>query len=745
MRSSTRSVTALTAALVLAVPFATASADVDGSGGPPATQAEQSRGNSYHLSDSTSRHTAHVLTYGRPGDDTLVGDWDGDGVDTLAVRRGSTYHFTNSFRGGDADVVVTYGRPDDVVLVGDWDGDGVDTLAVRRGKTYHVKDSLDGGPADRVVTFGRAQDEVLVGDWNGDGTDSLAVRRGADYHVSDLLRSGPADRVVRYGRADDEVYVGDFTGSGRDALAVRRGAAYHLLHELRSGPADRRVMFGRPGDAALVGDWDGDGTDSLGVRRTSEVGSAPEPQVPEVPDVEFDQPLAIPPLADSTVDDEGTRVFQLTAQEGTSSFLPGVETETWGFDGDFLGPTLRAERGERVAVEFTNTLEESTSVHWHGMHLPPEMDGGPHQEVPAGGSWRPTWLVDQPAATLWYHPHPHGRTEKHVYMGLSGLFLIDDEESAASGLPDEYGVDDIPLVVQDKAFTEDGQLTLASAVPSGVMGERIMVNGTVGAVQEVTSERVRLRILNGSTLRSYNFGFSDDRSFQLVATDGGLLTGPHETTRIQLSPGERAEIVVEMAPGEETMLRSYPQHLGDITDPEGYGALDTLDVLRLVAAPELTASAEVPDTLADGERLDEADATVERTFVMKNMRLNGQLMDMARVDEVVTVDTTEIWVVRNEDRMPHNWHIHDVQFEVLSVDGEAPPPELRGRKDTIYTEPGREYRLIMRFEHYTSTEYPYMYHCHLLRHEDFGLMGQFVVVEPGTEVPDTLPVDDHDH
>jgi len=717
-------------------------------------------GPTFHLADDTLTRTTHVFTYGRPGDEVLVGDWDGDGTDTLAVRRGNAVHVSNSLRGGPADVVLAYGRPGDEVLVGDWDGDGTDTLAVRRGATYHIRNSLSSGPADVVVTFGRPTDTVLVGDWDGNGTDTLAVRRGAHYFVSQSLRSGPADLEVCYGREGDGAVVGDWTGSGADSLGMRRGAQYHLAHGLRPGQADRVAVYGRPGDTVLVGDWDGNGVDSLAVRRTSGTAPAPAPQPgpvvpgdpqgptdpvdPEQPTPVFDEPLAIPPLADSVVEEDGTRVFRLTAQEGSTSFRDGVDTETWGFNGDFLGPTLRARRGEQVAVEVTNTLEESTSVHWHGMHLPPEMDGGPHQEIEAGGTWRPTWLVDQPAATLWYHPHPHGRTEKHVYLGMSGMFILDDDEADAAGLPSEYGVDDIPVIVQDKSFTEDGQLTMASSVPSGVMGEAIMVNGTIGAVQEVTTELVRLRVLNGSTLRSYNFGFDDDRAFQLVGTDGGLLAAPHTTTRIQLSPGERAEIVVAMEPGSETMLRSYPQQLGVINDAEGYGAFDTLDILRLVAADELAPSGAVPDVLPDYGRLDEAEVAATRTFVMRNLRMNGQFMDMNRIDEVVTVGTTEVWVVRNEDPMPHNFHIHDVQFEVLSVDGAPPPPELSGRKDTIYTEPGREYRLIMRFEHYANPEVPYMYHCHLLRHEDFGLMGQFVVVEPGTEPPTTLP-GHHDH
>ncbi|MEE6282283.1 multicopper oxidase family protein [Georgenia sp. MJ170] len=711
----------------------------------PAADDVTRHGNTYYLSDNRSQAAAKVVTYGRPDDLVYVGDWDGDGIDTLAVRRGDTFHFSNSLTGGPADVVVTYGRPQDEILVGDWDGDGTDTLAVRRGSTYHVKNSLRGGTADSVVRYGRGDDVVLIGDWDGDGRDTFAVRRGFHYYVNNTMTSGPATTVVCFGRNNDEVYTGDWNGSGDDSLAVRRSSQYFLSEQLRSGPAERSVRYGRPDDISIVGDWDGDGTDSLGIRRaTSGVGNQPGPVEPPTEEG-FTEPLAIPPLADSRVDEDGTRVFELTAQEGTMSFHPGEETSTWGFNGDFLGPTLRARQGEQVAVEFTNAIDETTSVHWHGMHLPPEMDGGPHQEVEPGGTWRPTWLIDQPAATLWYHPHPHGLTEKHVYRGLSGMFILDDATSDASGLPQEYGVDDIPLIVQDKDFDEDGELTLVSPLPSGVMGKTIMVNGTVGAVQEVTTERVRLRLLNGSTLRSYNFGFDDNRSFQLVATDGGLLEEPHETNRIQLTPAERAEIVVELEPGEDIMLRSYPQRLGVIADPEGYGTLQTRDILRLQAADELAPSTEIAEQLSDYERLSEADATVTRHFEMENLRLNGQLMDMSRIDEVVTVGTTEIWEITNLDSIPHNFHIHDVQFEVLSIDGAAPPPELAGRKDTIYTEPQREYRLIMRFENYTSAEFPYMYHCHLLRHEDFGLMGQFLVLEPGAEPPTDLPDTGHHH
>lgn len=445
----------------------------------------------------------------------------------------------------------------------------------------------------------------------------------------------------------------------------------------------------------------------------------------------FDTPLPVPPLARSEVDADGTRVFKLTAQAGVTEFRPGTPSDTAGFNGDYLGPTLRAARGERVAVEFTNDLSEPTTVHWHGMHLPAEMDGGPHQLVEPAGRWRPTWTIDQEAATLWYHPHPHGKTEEHVYRGLAGMFILDDPAATVEELPSRYGVDDIPVIVQDKKFTDDGRMVLDdSGNEIGLLGSTVLANGAVGPYLDVSTERVRLRLLNGSTARTYAFGLADGRTFQLVGTDGGLLAAPHETDRVRLSPGERAELVVTLNPGETVKLRSTEPELGSVAAPFAFGGNDSFNVMELRAADTLTPSPAVPERLATLPEPDR-DAAVTREFTINGREINGNRMDMNRIDEVVTVGAEEVWEVRNSHPVPHNFHVHDVQFRVLSIDGAAPPPQLAGRKDTIYLEPHRRYRLAMRFEDYTDPDTPLMYHCHLLLHEDEGLMGQFVVVPEG--------------
>jgi len=460
--------------------------------------------------------------------------------------------------------------------------------------------------------------------------------------------------------------------------------------------------------------------------------------------VEFTNPLAIPPLAPSRVDEQGRRVFELRAQTGTRDFGRG-RTVTWGFNGDYLGPTLRATRGEQVVVNVHNALNETTTVHWHGMHLPARMDGGPHQPIRPGATWSPTWRVDQPAATLWYHPHPHGQTEKHVYRGLAGMFILDDPATGGRDLPDEYGVDDIPVIVQDKRFTRDGQFHTGRRFFNdlGILGDTLLVNGTVGPYLDVRTERIRLRLLNGSTARVYDFGFADGRSFALVGTDGGLLAAPHTTARVTLAPGERAEIVVTVRPGERTVLRGFP--------PAGVdrfvGGADEFDVLQLRAADTLKASPPVPARLVDVPRLDPADAAQTRTFRMSGHRINGRAMDMGRIDVVITRDTVEVWDVVNAHGTPHSFHVHDVQFQVLQVDGHEPPPHLRGWKDTVFLSPGTRMRIIARFADYADPAMPYMYHCHMLYHEDNGMMGQFVVVAPGQrpQLPSGGAGQDHHH
>jgi suppressor of ftsI len=454
----------------------------------------------------------------------------------------------------------------------------------------------------------------------------------------------------------------------------------------------------------------------------------------------FRTPLRIPPLLEPVEDAPGRKRFTLTLQPGVSELVPGRRVETWGANGPYLGPTLRAARGDRVAIEVANHLPEATTLHWHGMRLPAVMDGGPHQLVEPGATWSPEWTIDQPAASLWYHPHPHGRTAEHVYRGVAGLFIIDDAVSAGLELPRDYGVDDVPLILQDKRSAQDGSLSASPESPTGLpgldmyglRGDHVLVNGTFDPYFTVTTTRVRLRLLNASNARSYNVGFADGRSFHLIATDSGLLPAPEPLTRVRLSPGERAEIVAEFQPGEQVVLQSFaPGLAGGFPQERVAGYDDQFDLLKLVAAPELAPSPSLSPRLSDESPITPPDGATVRTFRLSGTsEINGAQMDLHRVDATVPAGAREVWQIENPG-IPHNFHIHEVALRILDVNGQPPPVEARGRKDTAYLPPESTVRLAIDFGPYADPDHPYMFHCHMLLHEDRGMMGQFVLVGPG--------------
>lgn len=227
-------------------------------------------GSDFFLNDQFTGSANVVFSYGNPLDVVHFGDWDGDGVDSPMIRRGTTFYVRNSNSSGIADFTFSYGDPGDVVLVGDWNGDGVDTLAVRRGATYYLRNSMSTGVADMVFSYGEPGDVVLVGDWNGDEVDTLAVRRETTFFVKDSISTGVGDYTFVYGNPGDLVLVGDWDGDSEDTLAVRRGITYYLRNSTTSGVADVVFAYGNLSDTAFAGDWNADELDTIGVRRPSE-------------------------------------------------------------------------------------------------------------------------------------------------------------------------------------------------------------------------------------------------------------------------------------------------------------------------------------------------------------------------------------------------------------------------------------------------------------------------------------------
>jgi FtsP/CotA-like multicopper oxidase with cupredoxin domain len=468
----------------------------------------------------------------------------------------------------------------------------------------------------------------------------------------------------------------------------------------------------------------------------------------------FATPLPIPPLLEGDVKD-GRRIYELKVQEGMSRFIAGYETPTIGVNGAFLGPTIRCKVGDQVRLQVSNALGEPTTVHWHGLHLPARFDGGPHQTVPPGGVWEPEFLIKQEPSLCWYHSHLMGRTGEQVLRGLAGLFLIAPEDAAEGGLPHDYGVDDIPLVLQDRRFRSTGAFDYGRSMHDlmmGYHGDAFLVNGSISPFVDIRRRQTRLRILNGSNARIYNLGFDDGRAFAVIGGDGSLLERPVRQRMLRLAPGERAEIIVDMQSNVTARLATYPLALFQPAASQGAtlvelraGSLE--GDLQPLASKLTRVPAWNPETahrvrsfelqmgmmgmmgMGPGGGMMRRGMGMGRGGMMGHgaMVINGRSMDPDYINERVNLGAIEIWEIRNPTPLPHPFHIHNVQFRILDRDGRAPLPQESGLKDTVLVESRSMVRAIMEFTDYADPERPYMYHCHNLEHEDAGMMGQFVV------------------
>lgn len=441
-------------------------------------------------------------------------------------------------------------------------------------------------------------------------------------------------------------------------------------------------------------------------------------------------PLTIPPLLENLDPTGDIAHFEMNVQTGLRTFLPGLSTETYGYNGDFLGPTIRVRDGQRFSAKIRNQLHEPTTLHWHGLHVPAQWDGGPRQPIAAGSDWNPNFTIDQQAATLWYHPHAMGLTGAQVYRGLAGLFIIEDEFSDRLELPKTYGVDDIPLIIQDRRFSQDGQFLYTQNmhdVINGVLGNQLLVNGQLTPGFQATTGLLRLRLLNGSNSSIYRISFSGGLAFKMIASDGGFLQQPVPLSTIILSAGERAEILLDLS----SMAAETTQLV-----VEQYGG-SRFEAMQIKKASQPNQSMPIPKTLRTVERLKPEDAVKTRSFVMETMSMgmtgerltiNGKKMDPKRIDERIKHNTVEIWEITNRASMmmsmPHSMHLHDVQFQILDRNGQPPEAHELGYKDTVLIPQGESVRIIIPFGDYRGI---YMYHCHLLEHEDDGMMGQFEV------------------
>jgi len=448
--------------------------------------------------------------------------------------------------------------------------------------------------------------------------------------------------------------------------------------------------------------------------------------------------------------------FDLTLQTGTTQFFPGTATNTMGANGSLLGPTLIMNEGDNVTINVTNNLGEASTIHWHGMHVPAIADGGPHTEIPENTTWSPAFMVRNFASTNWYHPHLHMNTNKHVQKGIAGMIIVRDAEEAALSLPRTYGEDDFPIVVQTKGFDANNQIIIETALDT-----TLLVNGTKDPYLDAPAQWVRLRLLNGSSERYYNFGFSGNLPFKQIATDGGLLTAPVDLTRVMVAPGERAEIVIDLSAlqGNTIQLMSYGAELASgiygAAQP-GMGAGQTIPNYALnplnganftvmdikVVAPTANPITSISAALTTHTPWLEANAdalktltftpqTMGPTAIQGPFLINNAMFNMDVINYQIPLDNIEVWTLFNQSPIGHPFHIHDISFYILDINGTPPPPNMQGRKDVVHVPSGNgTVRFITKFENFANDTLPYMYHCHILTHEDMGMMGQFIVYDP---------------
>jgi FtsP/CotA-like multicopper oxidase with cupredoxin domain len=467
-------------------------------------------------------------------------------------------------------------------------------------------------------------------------------------------------------------------------------------------------------------------------------------------------PLPIPRLIEARNGEPVT----LALQKSLHRFGSGPAVPSRGISSSYLGPVVRVRSGDTIPFRVENHLDEETTLHWHGLLVPSHVDGGPHNTIKPGSVWSPEITIKQPAATTWFHPHPHGNTARQVYLGLAGMLIVSDGADRDRGLPATYGVDDLPIVLQDKRFGRNGELVYAPTMMDmmhGLQGDTLLVNGAIGPVANVPAGIVRLRLLNAANARNFDLRFADRRPFFVVAGDSGLLTEPVEVRNLVIAPAERYEVLVDFSDGRSVDLVTAPDtHRG-----AGPGMMMQMGPPRRSAgAPERLmqfkpdpaskpAVTQLPRALASLAAPDVKSAVAWRTFELNPMMgmgmmgmgmmggqgggpshmmgINGRSFAMDRIDVTAKLGTSEIWeIVASAMPMAHPFHVHGASFRILSKGGRKPSAHESGWKDVVLVEEHAE--VLVRFDNPAPPKMPFMYHCHILEHEDHGMMGQFAVV-----------------
>ncbi len=470
--------------------------------------------------------------------------------------------------------------------------------------------------------------------------------------------------------------------------------------------------------------------------------------------------------------------IDITAAEKTVQILPGASTKVWSYqgslvggsgvtvtnlDGNYLGPILRVKSGARVRLNFHNNLAEESVIHPHGLRVPEDCDGQPMQAIGPGQTKVYDFQVIDRACPAWFHPHPMGRTAEQVMMGMAGLFSVWDEEEASVVPGADTGANDIPVILQDRNFDSSNQFLYNPNNMWGYLGSKMLVNGKANAALSLEPRGYRLRFLNGSNARTYKLAWSNNMAFKVIGSDGGLLPAPLSRTYIMLMPGERVDVWADFSSlgGKQVLLRSLsfdPGMMGgggggmggngmggggmmgsSLANGAAFNLL-TVNVSRKASTKPVLGtfpSYQMPFTSGN---VSNYNTPAPFTLAMRQMvwTINGRVYEETAVeeDEMVYLNQPIAWEWINASPIPHPMHVHNAQFQVLkrTSPGTSSYATVNqgfvdsGWKDTVLVWPGERVKIAMNFEPYTGM---YMYHCHILEHEDMTMMRNYMIMDPG--------------
>lgn len=433
--------------------------------------------------------------------------------------------------------------------------------------------------------------------------------------------------------------------------------------------------------------------------------------------------LPVPPLLESR---RGQPLF-LTLQRAHWSFTQGTRAQVWGVNGRYLGPTIRVWNGDDVKLIYSNRLTENVAMTVRGLQVPGPLIGGAARMMTPNADWAPVLPIRQSAATLWYQANTPNHTAQQVYNGLAGMWLIEDEVSKSLPFPNHYGVDDFPVIIQDKRLDNFGTPVYEEPGSGGFIGDTLLVNGVQGPYVEVSRGWVRLRLLNASNSRRYMLRMSDGRALHVISSDQGLLPAPVSTTQLSLAPGERREVLVDMTNGDEVSI-TCGESAGIMDRIRGFFEPSSILISTLVLTLRPTGllplvTDNLPMRILPTEILAGTPIRSRDIQLSDDPGINGQLWDPQRIDITAQQGTWERWTVRAD--APQSFHIEGVMFQIRNVNGAMPLPEDRGWKDTLWVD--GQVELLVYYGQPSWPHFPFQYASQTLELADRGSIGQILV------------------